>query len=83
MFILKEVKVVCFDALLQVLILDDLHGTKIMQRAVRERQPHLSTEKDRNAILEAATKVRSEVQEIKGSRVKGGAAGGVGEVCSR
>jgi len=59
-FILKEVKVVCFDALLQVLILDDLHGTKIMQRAVRERQPHLSTEKDRNAILEAATKVRSE-----------------------
>ncbi len=35
MFILKGVKVVCFDTLLQVLILNDLHGAKIL---VRERQ---------------------------------------------
>src|SRR5258708_5171225 len=79
----EPVKVICFDTLLQVLILNNLHGTKIMQSAVSERQLHLlgrctpggicmdaeikdwichrgtGTEKDRNATLEAATKVRS------------------------
>ena len=36
MFILKEVKVVCFDTLLQVLILKNLYFTKIMIRCVSQ-----------------------------------------------
>ena len=34
MFILKEVKVVCFDTLLQVLILKNFHCTKAVQLVV-------------------------------------------------
>jgi len=33
-FILKGVKVVCFDTLLQVLILNEFHWSKIVQNAV-------------------------------------------------